>query len=66
MADLVDFGEKLEAKHREKNDVSDSMDLTMKMIPVMVRAVDEMRSLGASDDKILRFLYATIDELQGS
>jgi len=62
----LDFGEKLEAKHREKNDVSDSMDLTMKMIPVMVRAVDEMRSLGASDDKILRFLYATIDELQGS
>ena len=64
MADLVDFGGRLEAKQRAETEYSDRLDLTMKLIPVMVEAVDKMRTLGANDDHIVRFLRATIEELQ--
>ena len=64
MADLVNFGDRLKAKQRAHTEFLERMDLTTEMIPVMVDAVDRMRKLGASNDHIVRFLSATIEELQ--
>jgi hypothetical protein len=41
------------------------MDLTAKMIPVMVEAVGKLRTMGADRHHIIRFLQATIEELWG-
>ncbi len=42
------------------------MDLTAKMIPVMVEAIDKMRAIGADRDHLILFLRATIEELSKS
>jgi hypothetical protein len=64
MADLIDFGARLKASQKEQTQHLRRVDLTAKMIPVMVAAVEKMRTLGADDDHIERFLRAAIDELQ--
>jgi hypothetical protein len=39
------------------------MDLTAKMIPVMVQTVEKFYAMGASPEHVVRFLQATIDEI---
>jgi two-component sensor histidine kinase len=39
------------------------LDLTAKMIPVMIETVEKFNAMGASPDHIIRFLQATIDEI---
>jgi len=47
MADLVNLGDRLKAKQAEQTEYFERMDLTAKMIPVMVEAIDKMRAIGA-------------------
>jgi hypothetical protein len=60
MADIVHFPDRLD----KRTDYFEQMDLTAKMIPVMVEAVEKMRALGADRDHVIRFLQATIEELR--
>ena len=62
MAEIVSFQDRLD----KRTEYFDRMDLTAKMIPVMVEAVGKMRAMGAGHDHIIRFLQATIEELQES
>jgi hypothetical protein len=59
MADIFSFQDRLD----KKTQYFERMDLTAKMIPVMVEAVGKMRAMGAGRDHIIRFLQATIEEL---
>jgi hypothetical protein len=62
MADIVNFQDRLDKRTK----YFERMDLTAKMIPVMVEAVDKFRAMGADCDHIIRFLHATIEEFQES
>ena len=66
MADLVNLGDRLKAKQAEQTEYFERMDLTAKMIPVMVEAIDKMRAIGADRDHLILFLQATIEELSNS
>ncbi len=59
MADIVNFQDRLDKKTK----YFERMDLTAKMVPVMVEAVGKMRTMGADRDHVIRFLQATIEEL---
>ena len=59
MADIVNLGDKLKAQQEEIARV----ELTAKMIPIMVETVERFTAMGASPDHIARFLQATIDEI---
>ena len=39
------------------------LDLTAKIIPIMVETVEKFAAIGAKPDHIVRFLQATIDEI---
>lgn len=65
MVDLVNFQERLRAKHAEDQKYLERLDLTAKMIPVMVETVETFTHMGASREHIVRFLQATIEELRG-
>jgi hypothetical protein len=62
MADIVNFQDRLD----KRTEYFDRMDLTAKMIPVMVEAVGKFRAMGADRDHMIRFLQATIEELRTS
>jgi hypothetical protein len=59
MADIVNLVDKLKAQHEE----AARLDLTAKMIPIMVQTVEKFAAMGAKPDHIVRFLQATIDEI---
>ena len=59
MADIVNFQDRLDKKTK----YFERMDLTAKMVPVMVEAVGKMKTMGADRDHVIRFLQATIEEL---
>ena len=59
MADIVNLGDKLKAQREE----TARMDLTAKMIPIMVETIDKFSAMGATPEHIARFLQATIDEI---
>ena len=59
MAEIVDLGDKLKTQREEMA----RMDLTAKMIPIMVETVEKFSALGATPEHIARFLQATIDEI---
>ena len=63
MADLVNLQDRLKAKQHEVVKYLERMDLTAKMIPVMVETVEKFTGMGASPDHIVRFLQATIEEI---
>jgi hypothetical protein len=65
MVDLVDFHERLRAKQAEDRKYLERLDLTAKMIPVMVETVETFAHMGACREHIVLFLQATIEELQG-
>jgi hypothetical protein len=54
MADIVNFQDRLDKKTK----YFERMDLTAKMVPVMVEAVGKMRTMGADRDHVIRFLQA--------
>ena len=66
MATFVNLGDRLKAKQAEQTKYFERMDLTAKMIPVMVEAIDKMRAIGADRDHLILFLQATIEELSNS
>jgi hypothetical protein len=66
MADLVNLGDRLRAKQAEQTKYFERLDLTAKMIPVMVEAVEKMKAMGADRDHLILFLQATIEELGNS
>lgn len=59
MADIVNLGDKLKAQQEE----TARLDLTTKMIPIMVETVQRFSAMGATPELIARFLQATIDEI---
>jgi hypothetical protein len=59
MADIVNLGDKLKAQREE----TARLDLTAKMTPIMVETVEKFAAMGAKPDHIVRFLQATIDEI---
>ena len=63
MADIVELGDKLKAQREADARCAARMDLTAKMIPVMVQTVERFTAMGASPEHIVRFLQATIDEI---
>jgi hypothetical protein len=63
MADIVNLGDKLKAQREEAAKYDAALDLTAKMIPVMIQTVDKFHAMGASPEHIVRFLQATIDEI---
>lgn len=65
MADIVNLQDRLKAKQEEDANL-ERMDLTAQMIPVMVETVDKFTIMGASHAHIVRFLQATIDEINRS
>ena len=66
MADIVNLQDRLKAKQDEDARYLERMDLTSRMIPVMVEAIDKMRAIGADRDHLILFLQATIEELSNS
>jgi hypothetical protein len=66
MADIVNLQDRLKAKQDEDARYLERMDLTSRMIPVMVETVEKFASMGASPGRIVRFLQATIDEINNS
>jgi hypothetical protein len=66
MADIVNLQDRLKAKQDEDAKYLERMDLTSRMIPVMVETVEKFASMGASPGHIIRFLQATIDEINNS
>jgi hypothetical protein len=63
MADLVNFQDRLKAKQHEDAKYLDRMDLTSRMIPVMVEMVQSFTKMGASPEHVVLLLQATIDEM---
>ena len=59
MADIVNLSDNLKAQREE----SARMDLTAKMIPIMVETVEKFSAMGATPEHIARFLQATIQEI---
>jgi hypothetical protein len=59
MADIVNLGDKLKAQR----EATARLYLTAKMIPIMVETVEKFAAIGAKPDNIVRFLQATIDEI---
>jgi len=59
LADIVNLSDKLKAQREE----SARMDLTAKMIPIMVETVEKFSAMGATPEHIARFLQATIQEI---
>jgi hypothetical protein len=59
MADIVNLGDKLNAQREE----TARLDLTAKMIPIMVETVEKFSAMGATPEHIARFLQATINEI---
>jgi hypothetical protein len=66
MTNLVNLQERLKAKQDEHARYLERMDLTSRMIPVMVETVEKFISMGASRSHVVRFLQATIDEINNS
>jgi hypothetical protein len=60
MADIVNLDDKLRA---QREDIA-RLDLTAKMIPIMVETVEKFIVMGAKPELIVRFLQATIDEIR--
>jgi hypothetical protein len=60
MAEIVN----LEGKRAEISAHQARIDLTARMMPVMVEAVEKMRALGADSEHIVWFLQATIEEIR--
>ena len=46
-----------------QRDETARIELTTKMIPIMVETVGKFTAMGASPEHIVRFLQATIDEI---
>jgi hypothetical protein len=63
MVDPTNFHERLKARQAEDRIYLERLDLTAKMIPVMVETVETFTQMGASRQHIVRFLQATIEEL---
>jgi hypothetical protein len=61
MADIVNLGDKLKAQRDE----TALLDLTAKMRPIMVETMAKFTAIGARPKHIVRFLQATIDEING-
>jgi len=61
MADIVNLGDR--AQREADVRYAARMDLTAKMIPVMIQTMDKFHAMGANPDHIVRFLQATIDEI---
>ncbi|MBR1196620.1 hypothetical protein JQ634_26085 [Bradyrhizobium sp. AUGA SZCCT0240] len=59
MADIVNLGDKLIAQQEK----TARMDLTAKMIPIMVETVEKFYSMGATPEHIARFLQVAIEEI---
>ena len=59
MADIVNLSDNLKAQREE----SARMDLTAKMVPIMVETVEKFSAMGATPEHIARFLQATIQEI---
>ena len=59
MADIVNLGDRL----KSQREATARLDLTAKMIPIMVETVEKFAAIGAKPDHIVRFLQATIDEI---
>jgi hypothetical protein len=59
MADIVNLSDKLKAQREE----TACMDLTAKMIPIMVETVEKFSAMGATPEHIARFLQTTIQEI---
>jgi hypothetical protein len=57
MADIVNLGDKLKAQR----EATARLDLTAKMIPIMVETVEKFAAIGAKPDHIVRFLQGTIE-----
>jgi hypothetical protein len=48
---------------RAQQEETARIELTAKMIPIMVETVERFTAMGASPEHIVRFLQATIDEI---
>ena len=59
VTEIDDLGDKLKARREE----TARMDLTAKMIPIMVETIDKFSAMGATPEHIARFLQAPIDEI---
>ena len=55
--------EKLKADREKATQDAAALTLTAKMIPVMIQTMDKFHAMGASPEHIVRFLQATIDEI---
>ena len=66
MAYIVNLQDRLKAKRDEDAEYLERIDLTSRMIPLMVETVEKFASMGASPGHIVRFLHATIDEINKS
>ena len=55
MAEVVDLQSKLEKRVKENQEGRAASDLTLQMLPIVPRAISEMRKLGADKDKSPRF-----------
>jgi hypothetical protein len=64
MADIVNLNDRLKAQREEDAKYAARMELTAKMIPVMVETVEKFNAMGASPEHIVRFLQAVIDEIK--
>jgi hypothetical protein len=60
MADIVNLGDKLKAQREE---ATARLDLTAKMIPIMVEMMEKFSAIGAKPDDIVRFLQTMIDDI---
>ena len=65
MADLVNLRDRMNAKQTGQTEYFARMNLSGRMIPVMVGAVEELRAVGADNDEIIRFLRMPIEEMGG-
>jgi hypothetical protein len=63
MANIVNLGDKLGDKLKAQREATARLDLTAKMIPIMVETVEKFAAIGAKPDHIVRFLQATIDKI---
>jgi hypothetical protein len=58
------LNDRLKAQPEEDAKYAARMELTAKMIPVMVETVEKFNAMGASPEHIVRFLQAVIDEIK--
>ena len=63
MAEVVDFQSKLKERVKEEQEGWAASDLTLQMLPIVARAISEMRELGADNAKIAKVLRHASDEL---